>query len=383
MHIFHVNDGLIFGGIPSAKLVIARSLRTVGIESSFWFRSVADKAVVAPFENEFPTYIGPRPLLRSVIVDNAFDVIHVTIWTMYFALPAILSCGFDGPVVLSSHQGTKTDPIHPRVDHLLSVSEAGRACIVDPFQRPCEVIHNGVDPYQFSVQREDPLTLVGPIPTGERPIVLWIGRVCDWRKNFPGLLGASQAIREAGCDIWALHSDDYPAACQLESTVGRGRFVMTHGVPFDRMPDVFGLVRDSGGCYWLNSFTESCPNAILQAMSSGCPVVAARVGGVPELIDHDVHGWLYDVDAPIESVLELIMDAIRGNARSANVTRARERILADFSISRVAERYANLYRRLVTEPGYRHPLSSRQKSVRAYLRLGRVLPFLIPVSRWT
>jgi len=42
----------------------------------------------------------------------------------------------------------------------------------------------------------------------------------------------------------------------------------------------------------LSSLTEGLPNAILESMALGKPVVATEVGGIPELITDGVHGYL-------------------------------------------------------------------------------------------
>jgi glycosyltransferase involved in cell wall biosynthesis len=43
----------------------------------------------------------------------------------------------------------------------------------------------------------------------------------------------------------------------------------------------------------LPSLIEGCPNVVLEAMSQALPVVAAAVGGVPEMIEHGVDGLTY------------------------------------------------------------------------------------------
>lgn len=57
--------------------------------------------------------------------------------------------------------------------------------------------------------------------------------------------------------------------------------------------------------YWVGSFdilclpsrNEGCPNVVLEASASGVPVVAARAGGVPEIVS-DQNGVIADIDSP-------------------------------------------------------------------------------------
>lgn len=46
--------------------------------------------------------------------------------------------------------------------------------------------------------------------------------------------------------------------------------------------------------YVLSSLTEALPLALLEAMAKARPAVATRVGGVPEIIEHKVNGWLVE-----------------------------------------------------------------------------------------
>jgi glycosyltransferase involved in cell wall biosynthesis len=57
------------------------------------------------------------------------------------------------------------------------------------------------------------------------------------------------------------------------------------------------------------STTETLGFVVLEAMASGCPVVAARAGGIPDLVEHGQTGHLFEPDAPetaIEALRELL-----------------------------------------------------------------------------
>jgi len=72
--------------------------------------------------------------------------------------------------------------------------------------------------------------------------------------------------------------------------------------PAYRQTDIFVMTSDF----------EGMPNAVLEAMASGVPVIATRVGGVPEVIEHGVNGFLVDperTDLLLEATLELVENA--------------------------------------------------------------------------
>ena len=86
--------------------------------------------------------------------------------------------------------------------------------------------------------------------------------------------------------------------------------------------------------------------SILEAMCFACPSVATRVGGIPEVVEHNVSGILVpfgDVAAMAAAVEELIRDpARRGELGRAAQRRARE----FFSAAVIVPRYQELYHRV-------------------------------------
>lgn len=95
----------------------------------------------------------------------------------------------------------------------------------------------------------------------------------------------------------------------------------------------------------LTSHTEGMPNAVLEAMAAGVPVVAVRVGGVPDLIDHEVHGLVVaqgDEAAFAAAVGKLLDHA--DLARSLG-QEAKRRARTEFGCAAAARRLAEAYLR--------------------------------------
>lgn len=93
----------------------------------------------------------------------------------------------------------------------------------------------------------------------------------------------------------------------------------------------------------LPSLSEGLSNTVLEAMAAGLPVVATRVGGNPELVEHGVTGLLFgsgDVHELSEHLTRLARDpALRLRLGEA----ARARACSEFAIDSMVRRYADLY----------------------------------------
>lgn len=90
-------------------------------------------------------------------------------------------------------------------------------------------------------------------------------------------------------------------------------------------------------------FGEGCPNAVLEAMAAGKPVVAARSGGTPEVVADGGTGILFppqDIDALRAAVQSLAADPGKRQAMGAA---GRERAEREFGVGRLVRSYETLY----------------------------------------
>jgi glycosyltransferase involved in cell wall biosynthesis len=89
--------------------------------------------------------------------------------------------------------------------------------------------------------------------------------------------------------------------------------------------------------YCMPSHQEGLGTSVLDAMASGTPVVAARAGGIPEMIDDGVHGTLVPPKDPeaLAQALNLALDDPE-KARSMAMA-AKERVQRDFTVDSMVE----------------------------------------------
>ena len=114
----------------------------------------------------------------------------------------------------------------------------------------------------------------------------------------------------------------------------------------DDVPDLLGVC----DLFVLPSLSEGMPLALLEAMAAGVPSVAARVGGVREVIEDGKSGVLIppgDSHALAEGIIKLLED--RTLARQMGKY-ARDAVVRRFSVSRMVDDYKKIYARLIPKP---------------------------------
>jgi glycosyltransferase involved in cell wall biosynthesis len=195
------------------------------------------------------------------------------------------------------------------------------------------VIRNGVDLSRFAPPQA--------VPSRSRTLIVGVLANLRPEKGLHQLVeAAALVIREAPgtrFSIWGEGS----LRPEIESKIralGLTETVRLHGSTAEpesalRQCDVFVLP----------SLSEACSNVVLEAMATGLPVVATRVGGTPALIEADRSGLLVPPGDPA-ALAQAILKLIRAPSLAAELgAAARAHALAEFAMSRMLDRIEALY----------------------------------------
>jgi glycosyltransferase involved in cell wall biosynthesis len=107
----------------------------------------------------------------------------------------------------------------------------------------------------------------------------------------------------------------------------------------------------------LPSLSEGLSNVLLESMAAGVPVVATRVGGTPEAVEHGETGLLVAPADP-QGLAEAIAGLLRNPELAARLAAAgrrsvRERFGMDRMVHATVQLYLNLLARKAAQPGWR------------------------------
>ncbi len=96
----------------------------------------------------------------------------------------------------------------------------------------------------------------------------------------------------------------------------------------------------------LSSLTEGLPMTLLEAMQVGTPVIATKVGGIPEVVKNGETGYLVSPKNPDEIARFLTGIYVNYQSGLSLASHAKELVSSEFSSMKMAERYIELYRNI-------------------------------------
>lgn len=320
-------------------------------------------------EVEIPSYPlfdhPPYTLALTVAMHNTAEKHNLDVLHAHYAFPHATSAwlakqmlGRDDFRVVTTLHGTDItlvgqDPSYhsitefsiQRSDRLTAVSEYLRRETVEHFDVPAEritVVPNFVD---LTAYRRDlePCHRSKLSEPGEK-IIMHISnfrpvkRVEDVVRVFAGI---SRRLRSRLLLIG--DGPDRGRAQQLADELGVGKRVLFLG----KQESVAELLA-CADLFLLTSSSESFGLVALEAMACGVPVVATRVGGVPEVVPDGVAGWLApvgDIEAMVEHSVRVLSDDALWNSTSLAARAAAQ----EYSAESVVPRYEACYQEVLKQ----------------------------------
>jgi glycosyltransferase involved in cell wall biosynthesis len=220
----------------------------------------------------------------------------------------------------------------------ISVSQSLENILKDHVQPKgrCEVLLRGVDQTRFFPSWE----------VTKKPIVLFVGQISK-QKGAWDLLSAWKQVSVAcpSAELWVVGPDHTNGRFIREiRTRGHHDSIKITG-PLPAI-EVASLMRKAQ-ILCLPSYGEGTPNCVMEALASGLPVVATRVGGIPDIVAHEATGLLVE-KSDTQGLADALMTLLRDPSRCTRMGEAAH-AFADthLDIRKTADRLVDLYRETI------------------------------------
>jgi len=331
--------------------------RLSGYDERVYFHKVISEEYPL-FQQYTPYSLSLAAKIREVAEQYALDLVHV-----HYAIPHAASAFLAREMLKPRRLPTMTTlhgtditlvgmmPSYYEItrfsieksDAVTAVSDFLKRETIREFriEHPIDVIHNFVDTELFRPQ--------GPSPArcriardGERILM----HVSNFRKvkNLPVLLQVFYEVQKHVRARLVLVGD----GPEREATERQA-----HALGIDRQVSFLGdqeSVADIlpvADVFLLPSQHESFGLAALEAMSCGVPVVGSRIGGLPEVIEHEKTGFLCDPN-DVECMTAIVLGLMKDEPLRREIGRAaRERVERLFNRDRIVAQYVDAYERVL------------------------------------
>ncbi len=208
------------------------------------------------------------------------------------------------------------------------------------WQQPVQIIPYGVDSSLFRPQdRKQVRNLLG-LPPEAFLVLLSAGNLHDERKGTRLALEAIAAV-ERPVHVLAVGATDG----SIQSLPDHIAITATGYIANNRALALYYAAAD---LYLFPSLADNLPNSILECMACGTPTLAFANGGIPEMIEHRVSGWLVPSDDTAALTAGLAHAFDHPDERRGWGQTARARAEELFSVEQFLDRHLALYRRLST-----------------------------------
>lgn len=182
-------------------------------------------------------------------------------------------------------------------------------------------------------------------PTDKRMILFGAQRITDERKGFEYLKEACRLIEQSVAEL--AKETEVVVVGGDSDKVGNLLPLPVRTVDYVKEPMQMVELYNMVDAYVTPSLQDNLPNTIVEAMACGIPCIGFRVGGIPEMIDHRVNGYVAEYRSA-KDLAQGIVWTLTADSRSLSEA-ARQKALEGYSEEAVAKQYINVYKSLTTD----------------------------------
>jgi glycosyltransferase involved in cell wall biosynthesis len=198
------------------------------------------------------------------------------------------------------------------------------------------LVQHGIDTRRFRLTR---------LP--EQPVVLFIGRLVLAKGIFPLIRAAARLFKEGHQDLkFLLVGGGSPRRLLYEIDrlkIPRTNIEIVGPVPYN----VLHRYIATASIFVLPSFGENFPLSLLEAMSSGRPVIATKTGGITEMVSNGREGFLIRMGDE-KQIYEAILELLSKPSKAVRMgRRGRSKVLRYFPAERMAKLTLKVYYKTV------------------------------------
>jgi len=213
-----------------------------------------------------------------------------------------------------------------------------------------QVLYNGVDTEKYKPRNELRSAILAELGIPAQSVVVGsVGRMVAI-KDYPFTLRIVSELLREGRDIYLLLVGAGPELSSLQELV-RNSATLNGRVHFCGFSNGISRLLNAMDIFVQASRAEGMSNTLLEAMASGLPLVAARVGGNPEVVSEGETGFLF---APGDgAAMSGFIDRLAGapDLRRQMGEACRHRAFHRFSLEQMLSEYRKLYQNLAVGRG--------------------------------
>lgn len=312
----------------------------------------------------YAQYLSIRTRVNSAIRDFNPDIIHAHSATAPGFIGLLLKKKYGLPLVCSlrgsdinlypNYGGLTmhmTREVINKSDALISVSAALKeaANAIAPSKKQIKIIYNGCDQNSFARQPEQRSLMRSKLSIGLKEKVLaFVGNISEDKGVFELLRAFQSVLSKNNCiRLLLAGSGDKKDISEFNLLISSLHLKPKVNWLGKLAHAEIASLMSSADIFVFPSHHEGLPNAVLEAMSCGLPIIATRIGGIPEAVEHNQSGLL--VPAKDVSALANAIEFMVKNADSAKEMgeRGREIIKNKFNWQANAENMLQVYREII------------------------------------